>query len=108
MVLGRVFPAIDGVPRRKLRFSAARGASGARLFSEGVRRPVLKEVILTPEGYEKLKREIEYLSNDKRREVAESIRIAREFGDIDDNAEYYDANNEQVRIEARKEKLEEH
>ena len=48
----------------------------------------MKEIILTPEGYEKLKQEIEYLSNDKRREVAERIRVAREFGDIAENAEY--------------------
>ena len=40
----------------------------------------MKEVILTPEGYEKLKHEIDHLSNEKRREVADRIRIAREFG----------------------------
>jgi transcription elongation factor GreA len=67
----------------------------------------LKEVILTPEGYEKLKQEIEYLSNDKRREVADRIRIAREFGDIAENAEYDDAKNEQAMLEARIAKLEE-
>ena len=37
----------------------------------------MKEVIITKEGYEKLKREIELLRNDKRREVAERIRIAQ-------------------------------
>ncbi len=42
----------------------------------------LKEILLTPEGYEKLKQEIDYLSNDKRREVAARIKTAREFGDI--------------------------
>jgi transcription elongation factor GreA len=67
----------------------------------------LKEVILTSEGYEKLKQEIEYLSNDKRREVAERIRIAREFGDIAENAEYDDAKNEQAHLEARIARLEE-
>ena len=51
----------------------------------------MKEVILTPEGFEKLKHEIEELSTTKRREVAERIRIAREFGDIAENAEYDDA-----------------
>ena len=61
----------------------------------------MKEVILTPEGYEKLKQEIEYLSTDKRREVADRIRIAREFGDIAENAEYDDAKNEQAMLEAR-------
>ena len=42
----------------------------------------MKEVILTAEGYKKLKEEIQYLSTEKRREVADRIRIAREFGDI--------------------------
>jgi transcription elongation GreA/GreB family factor len=36
-----------------------------------------KDVILTPEGLENLKKEIEYLSTDKRREVAERIKEAR-------------------------------
>ena len=66
-----------------------------------------REVILTPEGYEKLKSEIAYLSNEKRREVADRIRIAREFGDIAENAEYDDAKNEQAMLEARIAKLEE-
>jgi transcription elongation factor GreA len=67
----------------------------------------VKEVILTREGYEKLKQEIEYLSNDKRREVADRIRIAREFGDIAENAEYDDAKNEQAMLEHRIAQLEE-
>ena len=67
----------------------------------------MKEVILTPEGYEKLKQEIEFLSNDKRREVADRIRTAREFGDIAENAEYDDAKNEQALLEHRIATLEE-
>ena len=67
----------------------------------------MKEVILTPEGYEKLKEEIEHLSTHKRREVADRIRIAREFGDIQENSEYDDAKNEQALLEARIAKLEE-
>jgi transcription elongation factor GreA len=67
----------------------------------------VKEVILTREGYEKLKQEIEYLSNEKRREVADRIRIAREFGDITENAEYDDAKNEQAMLEHRIAQLEE-
>jgi transcription elongation factor GreA len=67
----------------------------------------VKEVILTPEGYEKLKQDIELLSGQKRREVAERIRVAREFGDIAENAEYDDAKNEQAMLEARIAKLEE-
>jgi len=60
-----------------------------------------KDVILTPEGLTKLKEELEYLSNDKRREVAQRIKEAREFGDISENAEYDDAKNEQAMLEAR-------
>jgi transcription elongation factor GreA len=67
----------------------------------------LKEVILTAEGYEKLKQEIAFLQNDKRREVADRIRVAREFGDIAENAEYDDAKNEQALLEHRIAKLEE-
>jgi transcription elongation factor GreA len=67
----------------------------------------VKEVILTPEGYERLREEIEYLSTTKRREVAERIRVAREFGDIAENAEYDDAKNEQAMLEHRIATLEE-
>jgi transcription elongation factor GreA len=67
----------------------------------------VKEVILTPEGYEKLRHEIEYLSTEKRRDVADRIRIAREFGDIQENAEYDDAKNEQAMLEHRIATLEE-
>ena len=66
----------------------------------------MKEVILTPEGYEKLKQEIELLSNDRRREVADRIRVARDFGDIAENAEYDDAKNEQAMLEHRIAQLE--
>jgi transcription elongation factor GreA len=67
----------------------------------------LKEVILTPEGFEKLKDEIEHLSVDRRRDIADRIRVAREFGDIAENAEYDAAKNEQAHLEARIAMLEE-
>jgi transcription elongation factor GreA len=60
-----------------------------------------KDVILTPEGLEKLNEELEYLQTEKRREVAERIKEAREFGDISENSEYDDAKNEQAMLEAR-------
>ena len=60
-----------------------------------------RETLLTPEGYEKLKAEIEDLRTTKRREVAERIKEAREFGDISENAEYDDAKNEQAMLEQR-------
>ena len=61
----------------------------------------MNEIVLTPDGYEKLKHEIDYLSGEKRREIAERIRIAREFGDISENAEYDDAKHEQALLEHR-------
>jgi len=67
----------------------------------------VKEVILTPEGHAKLKEEIELLSTVKRREVAERIKQAREFGDIAENSEYDDAKNEQAMLEHRIATLEE-
>ena len=67
----------------------------------------MKEVILTPEGYERLKQEIDYLRTEKRREVADRIRVAREFGDIAENAEYDDAKNEQAMLEHKIAQLEE-
>src|SRR5438309_11640221 len=66
-----------------------------------------RDVILTPEGLEELKQKIDHLSTDRRREVAQRIRAAREFGDISENAEYDDAKNEQAMLEARIAQLEE-
>jgi transcription elongation factor GreA len=66
-----------------------------------------RDVILTPEGLEKLKTELEHLSTQKRREVAERIKEAREFGDISENSEYDDAKNEQAMLEARIAQIEE-
>ncbi|MFN8159867.1 MAG: transcription elongation factor GreA [Solirubrobacterales bacterium] len=66
-----------------------------------------RQSVITPEGLEKLKQEIEYLSTTKRREVAERIKEAREFGDISENAEYDDAKNEQALLENRILQLEE-
>ncbi len=60
-----------------------------------------KDVILTPAGLQKLKDELDVLQTKKRREVAERIKEAREFGDIAENSEYDDAKNEQAMLEAR-------
>jgi transcription elongation factor GreA len=65
-----------------------------------------KEVILTPQGLEELKSKIEYLRNDRRREVAERIKEARSFGDISENSEYDDAKNEQAMLEKQIAELE--
>lgn len=65
-----------------------------------------KEVILTPEGYEKFEKELKHLKTVKRREIAQRIKQARSFGDISENSEYDDAKNEQAFIEGRIKDLE--
>jgi transcription elongation factor GreA len=68
---------------------------------------VSRQSVITKEGLERLKEEIEHLTTVKRREVAERIKEAREFGDIAENAEYDDAKNEQALLEQRIAQLEE-
>ena len=72
-------------------------------FSETVAR----ESLITPEGLEKLKAELEELQTTRRREVAARIKEAREFGDIAENSEYDDAKNEQAMLEQRIAQMEE-
>ena len=66
-----------------------------------------RDTLLTPEGLEELKAKIKYLQTDRRREVAERIKEAREFGDIAENSEYDDAKNEQAMLEKQIADLEE-
>ncbi len=66
-----------------------------------------RETVLTPQGLEDLKAKIEYLSGQRRREVAQRIKEAREFGDISENSEYDDAKNEQAMLEKQISDLEE-
>jgi len=66
-----------------------------------------KDVVLTPGGLQKLKDELDMLTTAKRREVAERIKEAREFGDIAENSEYEDAKNEQAMLESRIAQLQE-
>ena len=60
-----------------------------------------RDVILTPEGLANLKAELDQLTTTRRREVAQRIKEAREFGDIAENSEYDDAKNEQAMLEAK-------
>jgi transcription elongation factor GreA len=68
---------------------------------------VAREIPITKQGLKQLQGEIEHLSTVKRREVAERIKDAREFGDIAENSEYDDAKNEQALLEQRIAQLEE-
>ena len=60
-----------------------------------------REILLTEDGREDLKAELEELETVKRAEVGERIRNAREFGDISENSEYDDAKNAQAWLESR-------
>ena len=65
-----------------------------------------KKNILTYAGLTKLEKELEDLKVNKRAEVAEKIKEAREQGDLSENAEYDAAKDEQRDIEARIEEIE--
>ena len=60
-----------------------------------------EQVILTEEGKKKLEEELQYLKSVKRNEISEKIRIAKEFGDLSENAEYKAAREEQSVMEGR-------
>ena len=57
--------------------------------------------ILTPEGLKKLQEELENLTSNKRKEISDRIKIAKEFGDLSENAEYQEAKEQQSFIEGR-------
>lgn len=60
-----------------------------------------KETLLTYDGLKKLEEELEYLKTEKRREVAERIKVALGFGDLSENSEYDEAKNEQAQVEMK-------
>ena len=57
--------------------------------------------LLTKEGFEKLKEELEFLKTTKRKEVSERLKEAISFWDLSENSEYEDAKNEQAFVEWR-------
>jgi len=65
-----------------------------------------KDVFLTREGLAKLENELEDAKIVKRKEIAERIRTALDFGDISENSEYDQAKNEQAKLEERIAKIE--
>ncbi len=62
---------------------------------------MVKQTVLTEEGLKQLTDELEFLKTEKRREVAEKIKVALSFGDLSENSEYDEAKNEQGIVEAR-------
>ena len=67
----------------------------------------VKPNLLTFEGHQNLKNELEYLKTVKREEIKEKIKEAREQGDLSENAEYDAAKDEQRDTEARIQEIEE-
>lgn len=60
-----------------------------------------KSYYMTEEGKEKLEKELHYLKTERRQEVVERIKIARDFGDLSENSEYDSAKEEQAFVETR-------
>ena len=59
------------------------------------------DIVLTKEGHKKLQKELDYLKDDKRWEVARRLEEARALGDISENSEYEDAKHEQAFVQGR-------
>lgn len=59
------------------------------------------EILMTVEGFNELKKELEELRTVRRNEISEKIRVARGFGDLSENSEYDEAKNEQAIVEAK-------
>ena len=60
-----------------------------------------KEIFLTGEGYLELENELNYLRNEKRKEVTQTLKDARALGDLSENSEYDQAREEQANLEKR-------
>lgn len=61
----------------------------------------MNEQIISQEGYNKIKKELDFLSSTKRREIADRIERAKELGDLSENAEYSEAKDAQALNEGR-------
>ena len=57
--------------------------------------------LITAQGLEALKSELAELEGEGRREIADRIRVAREWGDLKENSEYHDAKNDQAHLETK-------
>lgn len=60
----------------------------------------VKKIRMSAEGLKDLEKQLEYLKNVRRAEVAQKLKEARSFGDLSENAEYDEAKNEQAILEA--------
>ena len=67
----------------------------------------MADIFLTKEGREEKEKYLDYLKSERRQEVVEKLKAAREFGDLSENSEYDAARDEQRKLEAEIEKIEE-
>ena len=65
-----------------------------------------KQMLYTPDGYQALVDELNFLKTVRREEIKNDIAVARSFGDLSENAEYDEARTEQARVESRIKELE--
>lgn len=71
------------------------GASGSAASADD------KVTLVTREGLVSLKKELDYLENTRRKEIAARIKEAVSYGDLSENSEYEEAKNEQAFVEGR-------
>jgi transcription elongation factor GreA len=57
--------------------------------------------MMTAAGLAELQSELDALEDEGRREIAERIKTAREWGDLKENSEYHDAKNDQAHLETK-------
>jgi transcription elongation factor GreA len=57
--------------------------------------------LITSDGLQLLREELAALESEGRREIAERIKVAREWGDLKENSEYHDAKNDQAHLETK-------
>lgn len=65
-----------------------------------------REIVLTPQGYKKLKEELDYLKSVRRKDIRDRLREAMDFGEVGENPEYEALKREQAMVEGRIEELE--
>ncbi len=67
----------------------------------------MADIFLTKEGYAEKEKYLDYLKTTRRQEVVEKLKAAREYGDLSENAEYDSARDEQRKLDAEIDKIEE-
>ena len=67
----------------------------------------MAELFITEEGKAEIEARLRFLKNEKRPEVLEKLKVARDFGDLSENSEYDAAKKEQTIVETEIANIEE-